>query len=101
MRGLTGPGLDGTFGTSDDVLLPTGESLSDVQSRLLGTKDSGLLFPYLPGYGLVGLRGGYRFGERSDVVVDFENIADKSFRGVNWGMEGPGRGLMVSYRYRF
>ncbi|MGB5036233.1 MAG: TonB-dependent receptor [Blastocatellia bacterium] len=101
VRGLTGPGLDGMFGTSDDVLLPTGESLSDVQSRLLGTKDSGLLFPYLPGYGLVGLRGGYRFGERSDVVVDFENIADKSFRGVNWGMEGPGRGLMVSYRYRF
>ena len=101
VRGLTGPGADGAFGTSDDVLLPTGETLAGVQSRLLGTKDSGLLFSSLPGYGLVGLRGGYRFGERSDIVVDFENIADKSYRGISWGMDGPGRGLMVSYRYRF
>lgn len=101
VRGLTGPGLDGTFGSADDTLLATGETLPGVQARLLGTKDSGLLFPYLPGYGLVGVRGGYRFGERSDVIVDFENIADKSFRGVNWGMDGPGRGVMVSYRHRF
>ena len=98
---MTGPGADGAFGTSDDVLLTTGETLAGVQSRLLGTRDSGLLFSSLPGYGLVGLRGGYRFGERSDIVVDFENIADKSYRGISWGMDGPGRGLMVSYRYRF
>lgn len=100
VRGLTSPGTDGVFGTSDDTLIPTGETLSGVQARLLGARDSGLLFPYLPGYGLVGLRGGYRFGERSDVVVDFENVADKSFRGVSWGMDGPGRGVMVSYRLR-
>ena len=67
VRGLIGNGPDGVPYTADDVLIPTGETLSDVQHRLLGTKDSAPLFPYLPGYGLVGVRGGYRFGEGSDL----------------------------------
>jgi len=101
VRGLTSSGADGVFGTPDDTLIPTGETLSDVQTRLLGTKDSAVLFDAVPGYGLVGVRGGYRFGERSSIVFDFENITDKSYRGISWGIDGPGRGVMVSYRYSF
>jgi hemoglobin/transferrin/lactoferrin receptor protein len=101
VRGLVGPGPDGVAATADDVLLPTGETLAEVQARVLGTAESAPLFTYLPGYGLVGVRGGVRIDERSDLSIDFENIGDKSFRAPSWGVDGPGRGVTVSYRYRF
>jgi outer membrane receptor protein involved in Fe transport len=100
-RGLIARGPDGAFGTADDTLLPTGETLAEVQYRLLGSKSSAPLFTAVPGYGLVGIRGGYRFGEGSDLFVDFSNIADKAYRGISWGIDGPGRGVSVSYRYSF
>jgi len=57
--------------------------------------------PYLAGYGLVGVRGGVKFDERSEIFVDFENVFDKSYRGISWGIDGPGRGVTVRYQYRF
>jgi len=55
----------------------------------------------LPDNGLVGLRGSYRFGEASEVFIDFENIFDKSYRGISWGIDGAGRGVTLRYRYQF
>ena len=55
------------------------------------------LFPYLPGYGLLGIRGAFKFGETSEVFVDFENILDKSYRGISWGVDGGDRGVTVRY----
>ena len=52
-------------------------------------------------YGLVGLRGAVRFGERSEVLFDFENIGDKQYRGISWGVDGAGRGVTLRYRYKF
>ena len=51
------------------------------------------LFSHLPGYGLVGVRGALKFGEGSELFVDFENIFDKSYRGISWGIDGAGRGV--------
>jgi outer membrane receptor protein involved in Fe transport len=94
-------------------LIPTGETLAQVQNRLLplGTTINGVFVanndtvvpthPYLAGYGLVGVRGGMKFADRSEVFVDFENIFDKSYRGISWGIDGPGRGVTVRYRYSF
>ena len=94
-------------------MIPTGETLAQVQNRLLpiGATINGVrvvnndtlvpLFPYLPGYGLVGVRGAYKFGERSELFVDFENIFDKSYRGISWGIDGAGRGVTLRYRYEF
>jgi MFS family permease len=59
------------------------------------------LFPHLPGYGLVGVRGSIKFAERSELFVDFENIFDKSYRGISWGIDGAGRGVTLRYRYEF
>ena len=42
-----------------------------------------------------------RFGERSELFVDFENIADKQYRGISWGVDGAGRGVTLRYRYKF
>lgn len=112
VRGLTTPGAGGC-NTAGGILIPTGETLAQVQNRLLpiGATINGLtvvdnntnvpLFIAVPGYGLVGLRGALRFGERSEFSFDFENIADKQYRGISWGVDGAGRGVTLRYRYKF
>jgi outer membrane receptor protein involved in Fe transport len=101
VRGLVAPGADGRCGTGDEtILLLTGETLAQVQNRVLGSLTSAPLFPYIPGYGLFNVRGGYRIGERSEIGIDFENIADKSYRGLSWGIDGPGRSISIRYNYK-
>jgi outer membrane receptor protein involved in Fe transport len=103
VRGLVAPGPDGRCGTGDEtILIPTGETLAQVQTRVLGSTSASPrpLFDHIPGYGLVNVRGGYRF-ERSEISIDFENITDKNYRGLAWGIEGPGRSVTARYRYRF
>lgn len=99
--------------TQGGILLATGETVTQVQNRVLplGATINGVtvtgngtavpLINALPGYGLIGLRGAYRFGERSEVFVDFENIGDKQYRGISWGIDGAGRGITFRYRYKF
>jgi hemoglobin/transferrin/lactoferrin receptor protein len=112
VRGVTTPGTTGC-GSAGGTLIATGESLVQVQNRLLpiGATINGVtvvnndtavpLFTAVAGYGLVGVRGALRFGERSEVAVDFENIADKQYRGISWGIDGGGRGVTLRYRYKF
>jgi hemoglobin/transferrin/lactoferrin receptor protein len=112
VRGLTTPGSGGC-NTAGGILIPTGETLAQVQNRLLpiGATINGVtvvdansnvpLFTAVPGYGLVGLRGSFRFGERSEFLFDFENIGDKQYRGVSWGIDGAGRSVTLRYRYKF
>ena len=112
VRGVTTPGATGC-GSAGGTLISTGETLAQVQNRLLpvGATINGVtvvnndtvvpLYPYLPGYGLVGVRGAFRLGERSEVFVDFENIGDRQYRGISWGVDGAGRGVTLRYRYKF
>jgi outer membrane receptor protein involved in Fe transport len=114
VRGVTTPGPTGCGSASATaVVISTGETLAQVQNRLLpiGATINGVtvvnndtavpLFTEVKGYGLFGVRGAYRFGKHSEVFVDFENIFDKSYRGISWGVDGGGRGVTVRYRYRF
>ncbi|HEX8247618.1 MAG TPA: TonB-dependent receptor [Pyrinomonadaceae bacterium] len=113
VRGLTTPGTNGQCGSAGGILLATGETLAQVQNRLLplGATINGVfianndtavpLFASIPGYALFNVRGGYRFDERQEITVDFENIGDKSHRLPGWGIDGPGRSLRVAYRFRF
>jgi outer membrane receptor protein involved in Fe transport len=101
-RGLIAPGVDGRFGTADDLLRPTGETLAQVQNRVLGPgTGSAPLFTHIPGFLTGGIRGGFRIGENHDVVIDLENLNDKNYRGISWGMDAPGRGFGFRYNYRF
>lgn len=113
LRGLISNGPDGLPNTADDRLIVTGETLAQVQNRVLplGATIGGVaivnnataapLFTAVPGYGLIGVRGAVRFGERSELFLDFENIADKQYRGISWGIDGAGRGVTLRYRYRY
>lgn len=112
VRGVTTPGSTGC-GSAGGTLIATGETLAQVQNRLLpiGATINGVtvvnadtavpLFTHLPGYGLVGVRGAFRFGERSQLFFDFENIGDKMYRGISWGIDGAGRGITLRYQYHF
>ena len=113
VRGLTTPGTTGQCLSAGGTLVPTGETLRQVQDRLLpiGATVNGVrivddqtavpLYTAIPGYGLFNLRGGYRFNESQEITFDFENIGDKSHRAPGWGVDGPGRSITARYRYRF
>jgi hemoglobin/transferrin/lactoferrin receptor protein len=100
-RGYVGPGSDGRAGTADDVLLATGETLAEIQERVLGAATSAPLYADVPAYATVNLRGGFRVGKRQDVTVEVENLTDQNYRGVSWGMDAPGVNVYCTYRISF
>jgi outer membrane receptor protein involved in Fe transport len=113
VRGITTPGTTGQCGSAGGTLIATGETLAQVQNRLLplGATINGVfiasndtnvpLFTRLPGYGLFNLRGGFNVSENSQFFIQFENLFDKSHRNPSWGIDGVGRNLMLQYRYKF
>jgi len=101
VRGLTN-NPDGVCGTGDEtVLLATGETILQVQNRVLGMSNSAPLFTSLPSYAIFNLRGGLRLNEKSQIFLAFENIFDQSYRNPSWGIDGAGRSFSVAYRFRF
>ncbi len=101
-RGLVGAGSDGLSGTADDVLLATRETLGQVQDRVLGPGvDSAPLFRAVPGFLIFNVRGGCRIGERHEVLFILENVSDRNYRGISWGLDAPGRSLSLRYTTRF
>ncbi len=100
-RGWVAPGADGVPGTADDILSVTGETLAQIQDRVLGVGvTSAPLFPSIPGYATFGIRTGYRRGMH-ELIVDVENINDENYRGPSWGVDAPGRGVTAKYVARF
>lgn len=113
VRGITTVGSNGLCNSAGGILVETGETLAQVQNRVLpiGATINGVLvvnndtsvplFTAIPGYALFNVRGGYRFNENQEITFDFENIGDKSHRAPGWGIDGAGRSLRIQYRFRF
>jgi hemoglobin/transferrin/lactoferrin receptor protein len=100
-RGWVNAGPDGVVNNADDRLLVTGETLAQVQDRVLGVGvNTSNLWTAVPGYGLVGVRLGWRTGAHL-LLVDLENLADARSRGISWGMDGAGRGISARYQVTF
>ena len=100
-RGWVGPGADGVLGSADDVLKVTGETIAQIQDRVLGVGvNSGVLFSAVPSYLAYGVRGGLRFGAHQ-ILIDASNLSDENYRGISWGVDAPGRGIAVRYVARF
>ena len=101
-RGLISTGADGRFGTADDTLKNTNETLAQVQDRVLGVGvNSAPLFRAIPGYATINFRGGFHLSEKQELLFDFENLFDKNYRGISWGLDAPGRGLSLRYQLKF
>lgn len=84
------------------TLRPTGENITQVLTRVLGTgSPSSALFTSLPSYGLVNVRGGITLAEKASIFWAFENIFDQRHRNPSWGIDGPGRSVTAQLRYRF
>src|ERR1043165_4304 len=84
------------------ILLATGETLAQVQLRVLGPGlQPNQLFHKNPGFALLNLRGGFPIGERSSVTVILENILDKNYRTMGSGIDGPGTNAAVRYSFSF
>jgi hemoglobin/transferrin/lactoferrin receptor protein len=100
-RGWVNAGADGIANNADDILVATNETLLQVQDRVLGVGvNSSLLWTAVPAYTLFGVRVGLRVGPHL-VIVEGENLFDRSYRGISWGMNGPGRGVSARYQFRF
>jgi hemoglobin/transferrin/lactoferrin receptor protein len=100
-RGWVGAGPDGAFGSADDVLSATGETITQIMDRVLGVGvNSGVLFSAVQSYVTVGVRAGLRFGAHQ-LLIDAQNLNDENYRGISWGIDAPGRGIAVRYVARF
>ncbi len=83
------------------LLVATGETLAQVQTRLLGTASSGQLYTDGPGFVVVGLRAGVRVTRLLDVSLLGENLTDRNYRLYGSGVDAPGINLQLRVRYRF
>ena len=82
------------------MLSVTGETLAQVQDRVIGSANSSSLFTQVDGYAVLGVRGGISLGKHQ-IFVDLDNLTDTNYRGISWGMDAAGFGLNLRYSYRF
>ena len=86
----------------NNILLSTNETVGQVQDRVLGAGvNAAPMITRLPGFVLLNVRVNYRLGENQDLNFDIENLTDRNYRGVNWGVPGPGFDAGVRYSIRF
>lgn len=81
-------------------LVQTGETLAQVQARLLGGADTAFLYTDTPGFVAFGLRGGWRFSSRLDTTVLLDNLTDRNYRWHGSGTDAPGFSVSVKLRIR-
>jgi hemoglobin/transferrin/lactoferrin receptor protein len=113
VRPFLSAGADGLFDTADDLFRPTGETLAQLQQRVLplGAVVNGVrivdnssrapLYLKTAGYATLNLRGGLRLSERAGLDWALLNLLDKNFRVHGSGLDAPGRNAYLSLRYTF
>lgn len=83
------------------TLLATGETLPQVQDRLLGAAASAAMFTGTPGFTVLGARVGIPFGNNLELTVLAENLLDRNYRLHGSGIDEPGFNLQLRTRVRF
>ena len=85
----------------DGILVPTGETLGEVQQRVLGGAATSYLFSDIPGHVVTTIRGAYRLAPRIELFVVGDNLGDVNYRNLGSGVDAPGRHVRVSTRIIF
>lgn len=83
------------------VLQATGETLAQVQARVLAGASASNLFSTAPGFVAFGARAMYPLTEALDLIVIGENLADRNYRLIGSGVDAPGGNVAVKARFRF
>jgi outer membrane receptor protein involved in Fe transport len=87
------------------VFLPTGETLPQIQQRVLpGVSSDTLrvpLYTQTAGWLALEIRGGVPLGERVSVNFALMNLLDRNYRIHGSGVDAPGANAWVGLRYRF
>lgn len=83
------------------MLALTGETLAQIQARVLGAAASSSLYTSVPGHVTFNVRGGHRLAPGHELLFDVENLGDRNYRGISWGVDAPGFGVSVRYVGRF
>lgn len=83
------------------ILASTGETLAQVQTRVLGTANGAPLFTSQAGFAVVSLRGGLQLAPGFDLTLIAENVGDVNYRLYGSGLDAPGFNLQFRTRYRF
>jgi outer membrane receptor protein involved in Fe transport len=108
-----GTGADGRWGTGDDLFTPSGQSLLEIQDRVLplGAVIHGVLvaddntrvplFLDTAGYLATDLSGGFRLSETMSLSAGLSNLLDRNYRVHGSGVDAAGRNLWVRYRLMF
>jgi hemoglobin/transferrin/lactoferrin receptor protein len=85
----------------DGLLVQTGETLAQVQQRVLGSDASAPMFTSQSGFAAFGLRAGMRLTPHLDVTALGDNLSDVNYRVYGSGLDAPGINVQVRMRYRF
>ena len=86
---------------ADGMLVATGETLRDVQDRVLGDADAAPLFRQTAGFALLGARAGWRLTDGLDLILIVENPTDRNYRWHGSGVGGTGFDVQVRTRFSF
>jgi outer membrane receptor protein involved in Fe transport len=86
---------------ADGRLVATGETLSQVQQRVLNGAALLPMFTETPGFAVFGARTGVRISSSLDLTVLAENLADRNYRLHGSGVDEPGLNVMARLRARF
>jgi hypothetical protein len=86
----------------DGILLSTGETLEEVQLRVLGPSLQGRpLFDETPAWWTMSLRGGFNINTSSELTFSIANIFDRNYRLHGSGFDSPGFSAIAAWQGRF
>jgi len=98
---------------SSGVFRPTGETLPQIQNRVLpiGSTVNGVrviddnsrvpLYLSTAGWAIVSIRSGFPLGERWQINGAIENLLDKNYRYHGSGVDAPGVNAWLGVRFAF
>lgn len=112
-RPFLAPGIDGLFGTLDDIFNPTGETVAGIRDRVLpiGTTINGVkivddstrapLFNSTNGFTTFNVHGSYRLRENVTLNFALRNILDRNYRLHGSGIDEPGINAFLAVKFNF
>ena len=82
------------------ILQVTGETLAQLQARLLNGASASMLYANEPGWVALGARAMLPIRKALDLIVIGENLADRNYRVIGSGVDAPGANIQVRIRIR-